>query len=126
MACAVLPFFGWAELPRLGSLDAVAASYGLAIVSFVSGTHWGIAIRDAKDIPVNLFITSNVALLAAWFAFIGAGVTWQLLMQIAVFVFLWVIDRRLQRAGVISAEYFRLRSIATLIVCTSLVITVLQ
>ncbi|MEM7430709.1 MAG: DUF3429 family protein [Pseudomonadota bacterium] len=78
----------------------------------------------AKNVPVNLFITSNIALLTAWFAFIGASVDWQLIVQIFVFAFLWLVDHRLWRADVISTQYFKLHTTATLIVGTSLLITI--
>ncbi|MEM7430714.1 MAG: DUF3429 domain-containing protein [Pseudomonadota bacterium] len=124
VACALLPIFGWTQVPVLGSTDLIAASYGLAIASFVAGTHWGIAVQTDNSVPINLFVSSNVALLAAWFAFIGASTNWQLVAQIIVFAFLWMIDRRLRQAELISADYYRLRSIATTIVCASLSVTV--
>ncbi len=124
VACALLPMLGLAALEPLGRLDAIASSYGLAIASFVSGSHWGVFLRDAEYSPLNLFVTSNVALLAAWIAYIAAALHWQLVAQIIAFVFLWAVDQRLCQSGLITPHYFRVRTIATGIVCASLILIV--
>lgn len=122
IACAILPLLGVAAIYPIGPLDAVASSYGLAISSFVAGSHWGIFVRESKDLPINLFYTSNVALLAVWITYVTAPLPWQLIVQIATFALLWGIDRQLRGADLISEHYFRIRSIATAAVCASLIL----
>ena len=53
--------------------------------------------------------------LAAWFAYIGGSVKLAIGMQIVAFLALLFIDLRLRTGEVISATYFRLRTLATLI-----------
>ena len=42
IAGAVLPMLCHDSLPHLGPLDQLVSSYGLAIVCFLAGAHWGI------------------------------------------------------------------------------------
>jgi hypothetical protein len=126
MACALLPLLGYDSIGRLGPLDEVVASYGLAIVCFLAGSHWGIFLSGRSADSLNLFIISNIIFLAAWFAYIGAGVKLAIGTQILVFVTLLFIDLRLKQNLVISSVYFRVRSVATLIAVVSLLTVLTQ
>lgn len=125
VASAVLPLLGYPALPYLGSMDQLVASYGLAIVCFLAGVHWGTYLLGRSAGSLNLFVLSNVLFLAAWFAYIGGGVRIALGAQIIVFLALLWIDFRLQSAEVISAKYFRVRGLATLIAVISLLIVIM-
>ena len=120
VACAVLPLAGIAVIPFLGPLDALAGSYGLAIVCFLAGAHWATYLLRRDDAPVNLFITSNAVFLAVWFAYVLTSLTAALLTQIAAFLYLLFVDYRMQQAGVISCSYLRIRAIATAAAVASL------
>jgi len=72
VACALLPLIGIDTLPVLGALDVLASTYGLAIICFLAGAHWGTYLLSQSATPFNLFISGNVVFLAVWFAFIGA------------------------------------------------------
>lgn len=122
VACAVLPWFGIASLPIIGPLDALANAYGLAIIAFLAGTHWSFQLQDASRTPFNLFVTSNVVFLVAFFAFVIAGLRWSLLTEVLAFLYLLYVDLRLHRAGLTMAAYFRVRSIATSLACLSLLL----
>jgi hypothetical protein len=126
IACALLPLLGYDSLIRLGPLDEVAASYGLAIVCFLAGAHWGIFLSGRSADSLNLFIISNIIFLAAWFAYVGAGVKWAIGTQILVFATLLFIDLRLKQNLVISSVYFRVRGVATLIAVISLLVILTQ
>ena len=122
IAGALLPLLGHDSLPHLGPLDQLVASYGLAIICFLAGAHWGIYISGRSDDSLNLFVISNAIFLAAWFAYIGAGVRTAIGTQIFAFLALLLIDRRLRAGAVISATYFRVRTMATLIAILTLLI----
>lgn len=126
MACALLPLLGYGAIGQLGPFDELAASYGLAIVCFLAGAHWGIFLSGRSADSLNLFIISNIIFLAAWFAYIGAGTKLAIGTQILVFVTLLFIDLRLRQNLVISSVYFRVRSVATLIAVISLLIVLTQ
>ena len=102
------------------------ASYGLAIVCFLAGAHWGTYLSGRSADSLNLFITSNVIFLAVWFAYVGADMKWAIGTQVLAFLTLLFIDLRLKRSDVISNVYFRVRSIATLIAIISLLVVLTQ
>jgi hypothetical protein len=126
IAAAVLPLLGYDSLPYLGPLDQLAASYGLAIVCFLAGAHWGTYLAGRSADSLNLFITSNVIFLAVWFAYIGAGLNTAISIQILALLTLLFIDLRLTASSVISAMYFRVRAVATSIAVVSLLAVIAQ
>ncbi len=126
IAGALLPLLGHDALPFLGSLDQLLASYGLAIVCFLAGAHWGTYLSGRCAESLNLFVISNAIFLAVWFAYVGTDVKTAIGVQIFAFVALLLTDRRLRIDDVISAVYFRVRSTATLIAIVSLLIVIAQ
>ncbi|NNF18069.1 MAG: DUF3429 domain-containing protein [Gammaproteobacteria bacterium] len=122
VACALLPLVGVPSVAGLGTLDAIAGSYGLAIVCFVAGSHWGIHLSGKNTAPINLFVSSNVIFLLTWFAWIGPVLNIAIAAQLLAIVVLWMIDYRLRAAEVIDNGYFQIRSAATLIVSIALLI----
>ncbi len=126
IAGALLPVLGHDALPFLGSLDQLLASYGLAIVCFLAGAHWGTYLSGRCAESLNLFVISNAIFLAVWFAYVGTNVKTAIGVQIFAFVALLLTDRRLRIDDVISAVYFRVRSTATLIAIVSLLIVIAQ
>lgn len=126
VACALLPLIGTDSVPILGPLDVLASTYGLAIICFLAGAHWGTYLYGAASTRFNLFISSNVVLLAVWFAFIGASLAWSIVAQIIAFQVLLFIDYRLNQGAIISANYLRIRFVATLIASVSLLVILLS
>jgi len=126
VAAALLPLLGYDSLPHLGPLDQVVASYGLAIVCFLAGAHWGIYLSGRTADSLNLFVISNAIFLAVWFTYIGAGVQTAIGVQIFAFLALLLIDLRLRTGDVISATYLRVRTVATLIAVLSLFIVIVR
>jgi hypothetical protein len=126
IASALLPLLGHDSLPYLGSLDPLVASYGLAIVCFLAGAHWGTYLSGRYAGPLNLFVISNVIFLAVWFAYVGASIKLAIGLQIVAFLTLLFIDLRLTISDVISATYFRVRTTATMIAVASLLVVIAQ
>lgn len=120
LAAALLPLVGINSVPFAGSLTAVAASYGLAIASFMAGTHWGLFLGAPKRSPVNLFLSSNAVVLLVWFAYLSGHMLLVLSVQMIAFALLLAVDLRLSRAGIIEPDYFRVRAIVTVMVLVSL------
>jgi hypothetical protein len=126
IAAALLPLLGYDALPLLGSLQQLVLSYGLAIVCFLAGAHWGMYLAGRCPDSLNLFVVSNVIFLLVWFAYVGAGVKTAIGVQIFAFLTLLLIDRGLRNTDAISIAYFRARSIATLVAIVSLLVVLLQ
>ena len=119
-----MPLFGIESLWNLGTYVHIAAAYGLAIVCFLCGAHWGTYLYNRTAAPDNLFVTSNVIVVACWFAFLMAAQAITLFVLILAFVCLLFIDYRLLRAGLITEFYFRMRMIATVIAVISLAVVI--
>jgi hypothetical protein len=124
VACALMPLFGMETLWNLGSYVHVAAAYGLAIVCFLCGAHWGTYLYNRAAAPDNLFVTSNVIVVACWFAFLMAAQAITLFVLILAFLCLLFIDYRLLRAGLLTGYYFRMRTIATVIAVASFAVII--
>ena len=124
VACALMPLFGMETLWNLGSYVHIAAAYGLAIVCFLCGAHWGTYLYNRAAAPDNLFVISNVIVVACWFAFLMAAQAITLFVLILAFLCLLFLDYRLFRAGLITEFYFRMRTIATVIAVVSLAVVI--
>jgi hypothetical protein len=114
---AALQLIGISELPLLGDPRTVASSYGLAIVSFMAGVHWGQHL-EGRHANVNLLITSNAVTLAAWFGFLLLPSAAFSLLLAAVFGTVYLIDRQIHPRS----DYLTTRRNVSLIVSASLII----
>lgn len=123
VAAALLPLVNVTALPLLGELNALAASYGLAIASFMAGAHWGLYLASADRAPVNLFISSNAVVLFVWFAYLGPSLRIALAAQMLAFAALLVIDHALRKASLLTDAYLKVRTTVTLMVIASLGLT---
>ena len=121
---AAMPFMGLQELWNLGTYDHIAASYGLAIVCFLCGAHWGTYLYHRSTAVDNLFITSNVIVVACWFAFLMAAKAITLFVLILALMCLLFIDYRLLKVGLLTDFYFRMRTNATVIAVVSLAVII--
>ena len=124
IACAILPWIGMPVVAGIGSCAYIAAAYGVAIVSFMAGIHWGTFLYQADSLPVNLLLTSNAITVAVWLAFILTPVAVSIAVIAAAFVLLLAVDFRLARVGLLTADYLRTRRNVTLIVLAMLMLTI--
>ena len=126
IACAVLPLLGFEELPNVGRFDRIAEVYGLAIASFVAGSHWGTYLYNREVSPTNLFLTSNLVVLAAFFAFLLTGTLLTIFTLMLSFAYLLFVDLSLKRADLTTDYYYGMRLKVTLIVLASLAVILFQ
>ncbi|MGD9341749.1 MAG: DUF3429 domain-containing protein [Chromatiales bacterium] len=124
IACAILPWIGMPVVAGIGSCAYIAAAYGVAIVSFMAGIHWGTFLYQADSLPVNLLLTSNAITVAVWLAFILTPVAVSIAVIAAAFVLLLAVDFRLARVGLLTPDYLRTRRNVTLIVLAMLMLTI--
>ena len=122
VACALLPLLGISAIEPLGPLDTVVASYGLAIVSFLTGIHWATQLYERREAPFNLLLVSNVVFLFVWLAFIVGTTGFAIGTQLVALLVLLGIDGWLLGGGVIEAHYYRVRKAATLLAVVSLAV----
>lgn len=122
IAAATLIVNGAESIGPLRSVTESLVAYGLAIVSFVAGTHWGIYLQYKASAPTNLFVSSNAAVLAPWLTFVVGSIDNTLVALFLTFVFLALIEWRLYRSNLVTRAYFHMRVAATVIVGVSLLL----
>ena len=120
VAAALLPIAGIRTIMPLGDLHAIVGSYGLAIVSFLAGTHWAVQLTSPARTPFDLFTASNLIFLATWFAYVFASLRWAVLVQAAALILLLYIDYRLRKNQVTDGHYLSARAGATVAASLSL------
>ncbi|MDW3094674.1 MAG: DUF3429 domain-containing protein [Gammaproteobacteria bacterium] len=118
--------FGYQQFFLINDLAFMVSSYGLVIVVFMSGIHWGNYLSDEKSHSLNLLIASNLITLISWFAFLLISTELTLLIYCITFSALLYIDAKLLSLQVISKRYFKVRCVVTLIVVISLLLTILN
>ena len=125
IACALLPLIGVSSIKLIGSVDYIAAVYALAIVSFMAGVHWGMALYPQRtEWPVNLFLSSNAVTIMAWLAFLTTTPKITLIICILAFLYLLWVDYRLYSLNLLTAHYLQTRRNVTALVVISLLLMV--
>jgi ATP/ADP translocase len=125
VACALLLWAGHTSLPVLGSVSNIAASYGLLILAFMAGVHWGQRLGGLET-SLNLFLISNAVALAGWFAFLLLSPKMYFASLAVLFAVVLMIDRRLAAEGHLSADYIRTRTVVSALVVMSLAVIALK
>ena len=108
------------SLPFIGSTQNAVLSYGLLIVSFMAGVHWGQYLSGLRA-GVNLLVSSNIVALVAWFGFLLLPAFWFCLLLVLLFAVLYLIDMKLH----CQSDYLKTRRNVTAIVCTSMLVIAL-
>lgn len=118
---AVAPYIGIAAIGPLGTPVFIALSYAVAIVSFLAGAHWATYLYHGRELAVNLLLVSNVVVVVCWVAFLSGSTAASITASVLAFAVLIGIDRMLLARSIIDRHYFRVRLLATVIACLSLV-----
>lgn len=105
--------------------ETVLMSYTLAIVSFLCGAQWGLALVVPEKTPFNLFVLSNALTLIVWACFLMSCAGLFYLCSALVFAVLLWVDARLFQRSVISRAYYQIRRQVTTIVVACLLIVFL-
>lgn len=97
-------------------------SYTLIIISFMSGSHWGINLGNYKH-KSSIFLISNIITLAGWITFNYLSNTLFLKFSILMFGALLYVDYYLHNDDLINKAYYKLRVNISIIVILCLVTT---
>lgn len=122
LALAGLLLSGSRTLPVLGDILHLLQSYTVVIVSFMAGSHWGLAVATPSRLRTGLLIGSNVGALTVWGAQAWLPAREMLLVSAAVLALLLTGDRALRHALLIEGRYWRVRVQVTVVVVISLVV----
>jgi hypothetical protein len=74
-----------------------------------------------KEVPINLFIRSNIVTLIAWLAAAGM-LPMNVLILAACFIYLYLIDVKLIKQGLTEIWFHKLRTHASIMVVISLLL----
>jgi hypothetical protein len=108
----------------LGSVEKILSTYGLVILSFLSGSHWGQHLQINRRMWVYaLPILSNIIVVFLCFSFLVLSFKTQITMFVVAFIVLLIIDHRLFQMSLISDHYFQTRCFVSVIVIISLIIS---
>ena len=126
-----LPLIIVAAQPIIGGVhlnDAlwVSTTYSATILSFLAGIHWACYLFFSDRCPRNLLIISNAVALLAWISLLSPQQPWSVLLQILCFLYLFVLDSKLQQVNILPPWFYTLRRNATVIVVLSLCIIMSQ
>lgn len=102
--------------------DLTLHSYGLVIVAFMCGTHWGLYLTQHPQCPINLLVSSNILTLTCWFAYLSQHTALILTSQLCTFLILLVLDTRLYKRRILHKNYYEMRRNVTAIVVFALAI----
>jgi hypothetical protein len=128
VACALLLAISIDSLPYLGATTDVLSTYGLVIASFMAGAHWGnhLSLSDDNEWAVRLPIYSNVIALGLWLGFLILSASSFIWLLVIGFISMLIIDYGLNRARIITQDYFKVRTYVTAIVVVSLIMAAAQ
>ena len=124
VACAVLPFAGITELGPFGDWSRVIVTYGLAITSFIAGTHWAFELARPGTYAISLFVISNVVVLAVWVAALVAPVEIALGVQLIAFLVMIRVDKAVAQSGGTPEGYLATRQRITFVVMLALAVAI--
>jgi hypothetical protein len=99
-----------------GILISSIKSYGLVILSFLSGVYWGQHLSLKEKFSIFLALASNFIILLSWFSYLFLKDKYFILFLIISFSSLIIIERYIFLHKVISEDYFLLRFRVTMIV----------
>jgi hypothetical protein len=124
-----LPFLASAFMAIAGidvpvSAGLVASSYGLPIACLLCGVHWATYLYRQAEMPINLFLSSNVVVVAVWLSYLFGSLALALGMQVVAFLVLLLIDYRLFNVDLINHHYFVTRFEATALATLSLLVVI--
>ena len=126
----VLPFLAFTILSALDlhigiiNYHLLLYTYSAIIVSFISGTHWGIALAIDKN--KRLLFQSNMITLIAWIS-IFLDEFFISIILIFCFIYLQYIDYKLYRSSLIETYYFKSRRFASIsVICIILIFYLLE
>jgi hypothetical protein len=122
VAGALLLVAGIHTLPLLGGVAGGVAAYGLIIVVFLTGIHWGQQLSLGRAAS-GLFVSSNILAVAIWVAWLVLPEKHFMVFLAIPLVVMLVIDRKLCRAGVLEKEYLFSRGVITAVVIATLFVS---
>jgi|TARA_B110000263_G_scaffold68973_1_gene59967 hypothetical protein len=117
---ALCMYWDFERLPFIGDVQKIIHLYGLVIVVFIAGSHWGLSVNLLDKQRVFLLSISNFLTLAIFVSYIWLNSMPFELSLIAILLMLLMIDYWLFFKKINSQDYVLMRLIVSIIVIISL------
>ena len=117
---ALCMYWAFERLPFIGDVQKIIHLYGLVIVVFIAGSHWGLSVNLLDKQRVFLLSISNFLTLAIFVSYIWLNSMPFELSLIAILLMLLMIDYWLFFKKINSQDYVLMRLIVSIIVIISL------
>ena len=117
---ALCMYWDLERLPFIGDVQKIIHLYGLVIVVFIAGSHWGLSVNLLDKQRMFLLSISNFLTLAIFVSYIWLNSMPFELSLIAILLMLLMVDYWLFFKKINSQEYVLMRLIVSIIVIISL------
>ena len=101
------------------NIEAIISIYAIAIISFISGSHWGLNFKLKSLLSSLILISSNITVISIWLAYLFLIFEIFIFVASVAFIILLFIDKKLLDEAFYTRKYFQTRLIATSIVLLS-------
>jgi len=123
ITCALCLVLNIETLPVFGSIEKILSIYSLVITNFIAGSLWGQHLHIKGKWSCYLPILSNIFAVILWLLFIVLPFKPLIIIFVAAFIVLLLIDHRLLQHNFITQDYFRTRCFVSAIVIVMLIIS---
>ena len=120
--CALLIIFGVNQAFFIDDIRIALNIYGLVVLSFLAGAHWGMQLTINNNVSIYLAILSNIVAVSAWLSYLLFPIKFWLIVLAVGFLILLFIDYCLLQLKLIDVSYLKLRFIVTFLVCSLLIL----
>lgn len=109
------------EMPNYSNLDfeTIISVYTIAIISFISGSHWAQSSKVNNLLTTLILISSNIIVVLIWFAYLFLIFEVFIFISSIILVILLYIEKILLSEVLCSKTYYHHRVFATSIVLIS-------
>lgn len=90
-------------------LVVIVSTYAAMIVTFISGSHWGLSSKIPEKKAKKVMIYSNLITLFAWLGILFPSWIISWLMVISCYWLAYGVDRCIQKQGGTDAAYLKMR-----------------
>lgn len=123
LVSALMLWLDWQPLYLPGSWKLLVHTYGVAAGCFICGIQWGQHLQG--KVALDLFPATKFLAAVLWCSLLLAGTNRGLLLIMAVFFLLWLVDLILYVKNATPAWFFSVRTVSSAIVLCALVFIVL-
>jgi hypothetical protein len=97
-------------------------TYAVLCASFFAGIQWG--VHFCKRTHDSVYLLSFFTVLLAWVSLLKPGTSFGLAVMLLAFILSWIEEFRLSQQRVTTAWFWRVRTVSTILIILSLLLTI--